>query len=229
MKNKTEIVKSVSGAMNKTMMKVRKHSPEILVVAGIAGTVVSAIIACKATTKVNKIVEDTKNDIDKVHTATKTGVTEAGESYSAEDSKKDLTIIYVQTGIKFAKLYAPAVILGTLSITSILASNNILRKRNVALGAAYAAIDKSFKEYRSRVVGAVTPQHHQLTLFVTRGKARHQHHMVSRDLAGGNATSRLCDIYGGFEVMANGKQFFNRVNHRDVMTARFQQAGHNGD
>lgn len=152
MKNKTEIVKSVSGAMNKTMMKVRKHSPEILVVAGIAGTVVSAIIACKATTKVNKIVEDTKNDIDKVHTATETGVTEAGESYSAEDSKKDLTIIYVQTGIKFAKLYAPAVILGTLSITSILASNNILRKRNVALGAAYAAIDKSFKEYRSRVV-----------------------------------------------------------------------------
>lgn len=58
----------------------------------------------------------------------------------------------MQTGIKFAKLYAPAVILGTLSITSILASNNILRKRNVALGAAYAAIDKSFKEYRSRVV-----------------------------------------------------------------------------
>lgn len=116
MKNKTEIVKSVSSAMNKTMMKVRKHSPEILVVAGIAGTVVSAIIACKATTKVNKIVEDTKNDIDKVHTAMETGVTEAGESYSAEDSKKDLTIIYVQTGIKFAKLYAPAIILGTLSI-----------------------------------------------------------------------------------------------------------------
>ena len=152
MKNKTEIVKSVSSAMNKTMMKVRKHSPEILVVAGIAGTVVSAIIACKATTKVNKIVEDTKNDIDKVHTAMETGVTEAGESYSAEDSKKDLTIIYVQTGIKFAKLYAPAIILGTLSITSILASNNILRKRNVALGAAYAAIDKGFKEYRSRVI-----------------------------------------------------------------------------
>lgn len=164
MKNKTEIVKSVSGAMNKTMMKVRKHSPEILVVAGIAGTVVSAIIACKATTKVNKIVEDTKNDIDKVHTATETGVTEAGESYSAEDSKKDLTIIYVQTGIKFAKLYAPAVILGTLSITSILASNNILRKRNVALGAAYAAIDKSFKEYRSRVVERFGEQVDQLSL-----------------------------------------------------------------
>jgi hypothetical protein len=152
MKNKTEIMKSVSGVANKTVMKLKKHSPEILVVAGIVGTVASAVIACKATTKVNKIVEDTKSDIDKVHAATETGVTEAGETYSAEDSKKDLTIIYAQTGIKFAKLYAPAVILGTLSITSILASNNILRKRNVALGAAYAAIDKSFKEYRGRVV-----------------------------------------------------------------------------
>ena len=138
MKNKTEIMKSVSGIANKTVMKLKKHSPEILIVAGIAGTVVSAVIACKATTKVNKIVEDTKNDIEKVHAATEKGVTEAGEPYSAEDSKKDLTIIYAQTGIQFIKLYAPAVILGTLSITSILASNNILRKRNVALGVAYA-------------------------------------------------------------------------------------------
>lgn len=152
MKNKNEIVKSVSGVVNKSVMKLKKHSPEILIVAGIAGTVVSAVVACKATTKVNKIVEDTKNDIEKVHTAVETGITEAGETYSVEDSKKDLTIIYAQTGVKFAKLYAPAVILGTLSITSILASNNILRKRNVALGAAYAAIDKSFKEYRGRVI-----------------------------------------------------------------------------
>lgn len=152
MKNKTEIMKSVSGIANKTVMKLKKHSPEILIVAGIAGTVVSAVIACKATTKVNKIVEDTKNDIEKVHAATEKGVTEAGEPYSAEDSKKDLTIIYAQTGIQFIKLYTPAVILGTLSITSILASNNILRKRNVALGVAYATIDKSFKEYRGRVI-----------------------------------------------------------------------------
>ena len=49
MKNKTEIMKSVSGIANKTVMKLKKHSPEILIVAGIAGTVVSAVIACKAT------------------------------------------------------------------------------------------------------------------------------------------------------------------------------------
>lgn len=152
MKNKTEIMKSVSGVANKTVMKLEKHSPEILVVVGVVGAVASAVIACKATTKVSRITEEAKDSIDTIHESAKSGVTPSGESYSEEDSKKDLALVYVQTGIKYAKLYAPAVILGTLSVTSILASNNILRKRNVALGAAYAAIDKSFKEYRGRVI-----------------------------------------------------------------------------
>lgn len=152
MKNKNEIVKSISGVANKTVMKLKKHSPEILVMAGVVGAVASAVIACKATTKVSRINEEAKDSIDTIHESAEKGVTPAGETYSVEDSKKDLSIVYVQTGIKYAKLYAPAVILGTLSITSILASNNILRKRNIALGAAYAAIDKSFKEYRGRVI-----------------------------------------------------------------------------
>lgn len=152
MKNKTEIIKSVSGAINKTTMTLKKHSPEILVVAGVVGAVASAVIACKATTKVGKITEEAKDNIDAIHEAEKKGVTPAGETYTKEDAQKELAITYVQTGIKYAKLYAPAVILGSLSVTSILASNNILRKRNVALGAAYAAIDKSYKEYRGRVI-----------------------------------------------------------------------------
>ena len=60
MKNKTEIMKSVNGMASKTVMKLKKHSPEILVVAGIAGTVVSAVLACKATTKVAEILDETK-------------------------------------------------------------------------------------------------------------------------------------------------------------------------
>lgn len=77
---------------------------------------------------------------------------EMEDRYSQEDAKKDLAIVYAQTGVKIVKLYAPAVVLGTISIAGIVASNNILRKRNVALAAAYATVDKSFKEYRSRVV-----------------------------------------------------------------------------
>lgn len=151
MKNKTEILKSVNGVTSKAVMKLKKHSPEILVVAGIAGTVVSAVLACKATTKVAEILDETKGTLDTIHEGMETGAIN-GQEYTNENGKKDTVVVYAQTGMKLAKLYGPAIILGTLSVTSILASNNILRKRNVALGAAYAAIDKSFKEYRGRVI-----------------------------------------------------------------------------
>lgn len=151
MKNKTEIMKSVNGVASKTVMKLKKHSPEILVVAGIASTVVSTVLACKATTKVAEILDETKDTLDTIHDGMETGAIN-GQEYTTEDGKKDTVVVYAQTGMKLAKLYGPAIILGTLSITSILASNNILRKRNVALGAAYAAIDKSFKEYCGRVI-----------------------------------------------------------------------------
>lgn len=151
MKNKTEIMKSVNGVTSKAVMKLKKHSPEILVVAGIAGTVVSAVLACKATTNVAEILDETKGTLDTIHEGMETGAIN-GQEYTTDDGKKDTVVVYAQTGMKLAKLYGPAIILGTLSITSILASNNILRKRNVALVAAYAAIDKSFKEYRGRVI-----------------------------------------------------------------------------
>lgn len=147
---KTELMTTVSSSFNKMGFKLKKHSPEILVVAGVVGTVVSAVMACKATTKVSDILEKTKEDINSIHNCAANE--SLAEEYTPEDVKKDLAIVYVQTGVKFAKLYAPAVALGALSIGSILASNNILRQRNVALAAAYATVDKGFKEYRNRVV-----------------------------------------------------------------------------
>lgn len=147
---KAEIVKSMNGFLSKTNFQLKKHSPEILVVAGVIGVVTSAVMACKATTKVGEILDKTKEDVEAIHKCEEDESVK--DQYSSEDAKKDLAIVYVQTGVKFAKLYGPSIVLGALSITSILASNNILRKRNVALSAAYAAIDKGFKEYRSRVI-----------------------------------------------------------------------------
>ena len=95
-------------------------------------------------------MEESKEQIDAIHEAPQKE--ELKDRYDEDMMRKDLALVYFQTGVKVAKLYAPAVILGTLSITSIVASNNILRKRNVALAAAYATVDKGFKEYRERVV-----------------------------------------------------------------------------
>lgn len=150
--NTSVITKTMTNAINKVSFKVKKHSPEILLISGIVGVVGSAVMACKATTKVSAILDETKEVVDKIHECSEnTEIVESGK-YTPEDAKKDLAIVYAQTGMKFVKLYGPSVALGVLSITSILASNNILRKRNVALAAAYATVDKSFKDYRNRVV-----------------------------------------------------------------------------
>lgn len=145
-----EIMSKASGALNKIGFGLKKRSPEILVAVGVVGTVVSAVMACKATTKINTILDETKEQLDKIHEYA--GNPDVAEKYNAEDAKKDTAIVYAQAGVKLAKLYAPAVGLGILSISSILASNNILRKRNMAISAALAAATQDFKDYRNRVI-----------------------------------------------------------------------------
>ena len=135
---------------NNSKNVVEKHSPEILAGVGVVGVVASTVMACKATMKLNDILEESKETRDKIKEVESNPRYE--EQYSHEDAKKDLTINYTQTAMKIAKLYAPAVILGSASLGCLLASNDILRKRNAALSAAYMTVDKSFKEYRQRVV-----------------------------------------------------------------------------
>ena len=146
--NKTELMNMLTRKIHKVGFELKKHSPEILVTAGVVGTVATTVMACKATTKAGDILDEFNSNMDDINKVVEMGK----EEYTEDVMKKDIAIVYIQTGVKFAKLYAPSVVLGALSITSILAGHNILRKRNVALAAAYATIDKSFKEYRGRVV-----------------------------------------------------------------------------
>lgn len=147
---KLGIMNKVSRTFGKAGLQIKKHSPEILVITGVVGTVAAAVMACKATTKLDTVLAESKENIDKINNYIETEG--YSEQYTEEDGKKDLTITYVQSGLKVAKLYAPAVAVGALSITAILAGHNITRKRNVALAAAYTAVDGAFKEYRGRVV-----------------------------------------------------------------------------
>ena len=134
--------------LNVVKFKTRKHSPEILAGVGVVGTVASVVMACKATLKVNDILDEAKEDLEKIETAT---ITCSEEQYSEEDAKKDKMILTVQTGVKLVKLYLPAGMLCVTSLGCLLTSNRILKKRNAALSAAYMTLDKSFKKYRENV------------------------------------------------------------------------------
>lgn len=149
MKNIIDMSK-VNRQLNRAGLILKKHSPEILLGVGIVGTIGATVMACKATTKAGDIVENAKKRIDEVHEVLNEPALK--DKYTEEDSKKDRAIIYTQTGIEFIKLYGPSVILGAASIGCILASHNIIHKRNAVLTTAYAASMNEFKEYRNRVI-----------------------------------------------------------------------------
>ena len=158
---KFHIPDTVTRGAHRAVLTLKKHSPTILALGGAIGFGVTIVEACKATTKLNPILEETKRNIDAVHTAVETGTAHAMDpetqeittvEYTPEDGKKDLTVYYAKGGMKIVKLYAPTVAIGALSLGCLLGSNYILRTRNLALAAAYKAVDTGFKEYRGRVI-----------------------------------------------------------------------------
>lgn len=148
MKNLANVGTSLKTVISKGGLKIKKYSPEILMVAGITGVVGAAVLACKATLKCEALIDEHDGKMEAANEARNT-IDE--ERYSAEDYKKDVVVIKVQTAVNFIKLYGPAVSLGVASICCILGAHNIMKKRNVALMAAYKLVEQSFAEYRDRV------------------------------------------------------------------------------
>ena len=141
------IVRNVTRSLHRVGYKINKHAPEILATIGAIGVVVAGVKACKATTKVNDILDETSRDVECVHT-----MLEDTETYTQSLANKDLARIYIHTGVRFVKLYGPSVVMGLGSIACMLSSNHILRKRGIAFAAAYATVDKAFRSYRGNVV-----------------------------------------------------------------------------
>lgn len=147
---KTELVTKASQILVKTKLGIKKHSPEILVATGIGTGIVAAIIACKQTIKANNIIAEAQKNLQNIEDAKELAANNEAE-YTEENEQADRKYIAIQTTVGMVKTYALPVGLGILSITCILAGHHILKKRNVALAAAYSALSTDFMNYRKRV------------------------------------------------------------------------------
>ena len=147
-----DFLSGVSRTIHKTGFKIGRKSPEILFVAGVVGVVTGTVMACKATLKVNETLEQPREDIKKINEATETGITQAGEEYTEKDANSDLRKVYIQSGVKLVKLYAPSAIVMGLSIAAFGKSHKIMVQRCMALTAVAKSWEKAYTEYRSRVI-----------------------------------------------------------------------------
>lgn len=126
----------------KILFELRKHSPEILTGIGIAGVVTGTVMACVATTKLEKTMEPHKKELDDIH---------ANPNPDEKEHRKEIVKAYGKTAIDLAKLYGPAVAVESASIGCLIGSHKILRNRNAALAAAYTTVSNAFDAYKRRV------------------------------------------------------------------------------
>jgi hypothetical protein len=154
--SKIDVIKAiVSRTAGRSGLLLQKHSPEILMTVGVVGVIASAVMACRATLKVDAIMEESQNKVAKIKDVKEkidSGEIKASIEYNDKAYQKDLSVVYIQRGIELIKLYGPAVSLGVVSIGCLLGAHGIMRKRNLALIAAYKAVEQSFSDYRKRVV-----------------------------------------------------------------------------
>lgn len=148
---KTELATKAGQILVKTKLGIKKHSPEILVAAGIGTGIVAAVVACKQTIKANDIVAEARKSLQNIEDVKELAANNEVE-YTEENEQEDRKTIGMQVAVGMVKTYALPVGLGILSITCILAGHHILKKRNVALAAAYSALSTDFMNYRKRVV-----------------------------------------------------------------------------
>lgn len=146
---------SLSRKMAEQALLTRKHSPTILFGVGIASMMGSTVLACHATLKLEKVldtIENDKNRVIEIKEDVDAGKVPEGVTYTDEEVEHDLKLTSIQGMVKVAKLYAPAVGLGVVGVVCLTKSHRILEERNVALTAAYVAVDRAFAKYRERVV-----------------------------------------------------------------------------
>jgi len=108
-----------------------KHSPEILTGIGIAGMIMTTVIAVRGTPKALNLIENIRKESD-------------------TDKLTRLEIIQATW-----KCYISAAITGGLSIACLIGASSVNVRHNAALATAYALSESALKEYREKVVESI--------------------------------------------------------------------------
>ena len=143
---------SITRLSNRTVLKLKKNSPQILFVGGIIGTVATTVLASRATLKAVPVM----NELTEAREALDVGVTtgEVDRDHYGQIAVQQYTV----AAMDLTKLYGPVVIIGVGSLYALTKSHQQLNARNTALTVAYTGLFKTFEAYRARVQADLGPE-----------------------------------------------------------------------
>lgn len=112
--------------LHRTKLFVNRNSATILTCVGGVGVIATTVLAVKATPKALLALEEAK-----------------------EEKGEDLTVLEtVQTA---GPVYIPTIITGAATLTCIFSANILNKRHQASITSAYALLDSSYKEYRTKV------------------------------------------------------------------------------
>ena len=155
----------VTRCAGRVKLSAKKNAPEILLVTGILAGIATVVVACKETVKAADVVEQFKEDVADTKEAKRIhdmgGVietddgdvirSEAADNFDDKAYRVNMFRAYRDLTWGLTKTYAPAIGLGIISLSCILSSHGILKKRELAAVATSTALRQAFDEYRARV------------------------------------------------------------------------------
>jgi Family of unknown function (DUF6353) len=149
-------VPTISRRVNRQKLVIKKQSPHIFFVAGIAGSVTSTVLACRATLNLSDTLTEIEGDlasVKKIKSAyDNLGVVDVDNDYPPEQLRRDVAFSYAKAAYKLGRLYGPSVGVGIVSVGLLTGAHVSLSRRNTALMAAYATVSKAYDDYRERVI-----------------------------------------------------------------------------
>lgn len=124
---------------------VKKYSPELLTAGAVVGVVGTAVLASRASIKSGPILKDLREDILHIRSSDLTEV----------ELRRAISKRYADGYFDIFKTFVPTITTGAATVVCVLSAHGILKRRNVAMAAAYKVLETSFKEYRERVTEEV--------------------------------------------------------------------------
>lgn len=142
-------LKDIPATVSKGKLLLKKHSPDILLIAGGTLIVASTVAACYQTLKAKNILEKADDDIKKINYGE--DVANGDSDFDATTARKERMKVYSHLGLDMVKLYGPCVVGELLGLGMIFGSHKILKDRNTTLAAAYSSLLTTYTTYRERV------------------------------------------------------------------------------
>jgi hypothetical protein len=140
---------TITRAAGRAALIISKNSPQLLFAGGIAGFAGTVVLSCRATMKLEPILDEHDKAMEKWKTT----------RFETElERRQEIGRIYITSAVKIGRVFAPAAGMGILTIAMLTGSHHILSRRNLAMMAAYRALDEGFRQYRGRVAEELGPE-----------------------------------------------------------------------